>query len=201
MARQVSVEPFRKFVRDIEGQILRTSQAFINRVAKQMVLDIAVMNRSFFQQFVAKSIGVQAAPDLAEFTRPWKALSTHGGNDSYSKRKERQFPGKGFFERTGALKRSLLQATGSALGKPTVEFTRIPTKVATNQSFRFEIEPAPALRNLRGIRLLEAINSGTQQRSMKLSAFRGQMTRPVLEPYLRWYVKYVVGPSVLRRLQ
>ena len=198
MARQLNLEPFRKFVRNIEGRILRTSKQFMERVGKRVTADIEISNQRFFTTFIKKAIDVPAAPNLEEFSpQPWKKLKA-----KYQKHKDKVAPGAGFFSYKGGLERSLETARGTPiLGRPTFRFVKIPQRVAPGQNFRIEIEPAPRLRNVRGINLLEAINSGTKQRSMKLSAYRGRITRPVFDHYLRWWVKYVITPSVVRRLK
>lgn len=201
MARSVSLAPFRKFVRDIELQILRTSTAFVKRTTKRLEKEIEKKNMSFFTTLVRMGIDVPGPPALGEFTPAWKPLKTPGRPRSYAMRKARKYPGAGFFKYTGGLKRSLQAAKGSLLGKPTVTITQIPTQVKRSSNFKIVIEPAPALRNLRGINLLEGINGTGFQRSLKLSAFKGRITRPLLQPYLSWWVRYVITPSVVRKVK
>lgn len=194
MARSLNVAPFRLFLRRVEGQILRTSKRYVDNRAEKIRAEIARMNSDFWSTFITMAIDVPGAPNLNEFTPRWKPLAP-----SYAKRKLKG--GHGFYYNTGALKRSLSQARSSLLGAPSITFTKIPSRVARNESFRFEIDPAPRLSGLRGEKLLRAINGPTGQRAMKLSNFRGQTNRPIFEPYLKWWVKYVITPRVVRSLK
>jgi len=196
MARSTSFGAYRKFVRDVEAKILRTTTAFIMRVSKQIEQELTVMNASFFSNLVRQGIDVSGPPGLQEFTPSWKPLKR-----SYARWKEKKYPGSGFFKASGKLKASLRQAKGGLLGKPKVTIVKLPRAIKRGEAFRIVVEPAPAMRNKRGIQLLEQLNGGTFQRSMKLSAFKGKITRPLVEPYLNWWVKYVITPSVVRRLK
>lgn len=194
MARQLNVAPFRKFLRQIEGQVLRTSQKFVEARMKRIEQTIMALNQSFWPGFITATINTSGPPNLNEFTPKWKPLAK-----SYLKKKLKQ--GKGFYFYTGALNRSLSQARPSILGKPVIQFTNIPKRVAAGESFRFTIDPMPRLSGLRGTALLNAIDGSTTQRSMKLSNFRGSRNRNIFEPYVMWYMKYVVTPRVLRDLK
>lgn len=196
MARSVSFGAYKKFVRDVEAKILRTTTAYVNKVKAKIEQEVAIINASFFSTLVRSGIDVAGPPGLQEFTPNWKPLKRN-----YAKWKEKKYPGSGFFKASGKLRTSLRQAKGGLLGKPKVTLVKLPRAVKRGEAFRMVVEPAPAMRNKRGIQLLEQINSGTFQRSMKLSAFKGRITRPLVEPYLNWWVKYVITPSVVRRLK
>jgi hypothetical protein len=196
MARSTSFKAFNRLNREIEAKILRTSTAFINRVSKQIEQEITVLNGAFFSSLISVGIDVETSPGLREFTPRWKPLKTN-----YARWKARKYPGSGFFKASGKLRASLNQAKGNLLGRPTVIVTKIPKAVKRGESFRIVVQPAPAMRRKTGMAVLDQINGGSGQRSMKLSAYKGKITRPLVEPYLNWWVKYVITPSVVRRLK
>lgn len=194
MARELNTAPFRKFLRQIEGQVLRTSQRFVEARTKRILKTLQALNANFWPSFVVSIIDVDGPPDLREFTPNWKPLA-----DSYLD-KPRKI-GKGFYFYTGALARSLKQARASLLGEPTITFTSIPKRVARGESYRFKIDAMPRLSGLRGKELLATINGSTDQRALKLSNFRGSRNRNIFEPYVMWYMKYVITPRVMKELK
>lgn len=199
MARNLIQTALRKYARQIEVRILNLAKARMEKIGALVLKESNDLNKNFYKTFVQKAIDVPSAPDLGSYTPFWKPLKPN-----YQKLKEKVAPGAGFFRYKGDLKEGLLRLSPEALGPSTIKFVRIPNhlKKGTINEFRMELEPLPRLRNLRGIRLIEAVaQSGSSGVSMRLAAFRGRMTRKVVEPYVGWWVKYVIAPSVLRRMK
>jgi hypothetical protein len=196
MARTLNVAPFKVFLRKVEGQVLRTTRRYVEARTKRVMTDILALNQTFWPTFVDKVIDVSQAPNLNEFTPVWKPINP---NSDYGRHKAKI--GRGFYYNTGRLQASLKQARIGLLGKPVIEFQKLPAKVAAGESYRFSINPMPRLSGLRGSALLQAINGSTEQRAIKLSNFKGARNRDIFEPYVKWWMKYVITPRVMRSLK
>jgi hypothetical protein len=202
MARFTVLNDFSEDDREIIGSVVQTTEDFINRSRKTLAKMLMSEREMFFSQMIKKGFDIFGPPALREFTPDWPPYT-----DSYQQEKDRRYPGKGFFLRTGQLRRSLSSGSTprAVLGTPYVDVDektvrrKINGKRVSRVQFEFTLVPAPRLGDLSGESLHEKLNSA--QRAYKLTHYRGQITRPLFEPFLNWWMKYVIRPKVAKVLR
>jgi hypothetical protein len=201
MARVVVINDFDSDDRDITATVVQTTADFIKRAESNINKVLIEERDKFFQRMIQKGFDISGPPDLDEFTPDWPPYS-----DKYRRWKEKKKPGRGFFLLTGALKRSLSSgaAASSVLGKPQVlidevdVIRRIKGKRVPRVKYEFTVLAAPRLGNLRDHSLHAKLNG--KLRATRLTHVRGRITRPLFEPFLNWWLNYVVQPRVAKVL-
>ena len=191
-----------------------------NRVVK-IQAEVDRLQSNFFTTLAMKTIGAESAPSLGAYTPNWEDLST-----SYTSRKKKR--GKGFYQYTGRLRQSLLRSKATtAFGKPLVLLTsggryRDQNVYVQNNRARTVVGKFVSLESLRRNKSIQAaiivdiyptlteslkrgkIDEGkyfSDNIAIKMTNYKGKRWRPILAPYMNWWLEVKAREAVRRGLR
>lgn len=197
MARVVIIDDFDEVDRGLGASVVRTTLDFIRRAKGSMEKAVNEERDKFFTRMIQKGIDVRGAPDLDEYTPYWPAYSP-----KYAWMKRRKRGAGGYYFLTGKLKKSLSSAAvpRTVLGNPKVMLDetdvmrKINGKRVRTVLYEFTVFAAPRLGGLTDHDLHSRLNS--KLRAVRLTHVKGDIRRPLFEPFLNWWLAYVVQPRI-----
>lgn len=145
---------------------------------------------NFFKELVHVGINVPGPPALGRFTPHWEPLS-----NSWL---DQKFPEDNFYFESGALERALLaKSTQNIFGRPQVDLVFQGKRLRVNANdpakkyggargpFKIVLRPFP---RAFGQTAEAAVARPGSETFFKLMNPRGHYFRPLVTPFLRWYV-------------
>lgn len=188
----------------IERILGRQASKKIDLIVEKLQKDITQQQSLLFFILAAKIIGVNAPPDLGQYTPPWTGLTLKYVNYRFRKFGTSFSSFYTFRSDTSAPGRNLRDMLNSAnpftvFGKPLV--TKVQTTVGGTKRWAVAISPFPKVTTdliTDSFDEKDYFKASNRAIAWRLRNWRGGMLRPIMRNYMLWWMEVVLKDTLRR---